>query len=126
MGVGSGSRDYIYLSLAWPDSIFRIESGASLNINPCFQCFELRGHGMLIFINTPTSQGMDYFANYTDHSTCWHQEKGSSKKIQVLSNFLLFLAVNTELDYTEVGVIMAADFMHIFQERASRSISLLA
>ena len=46
-------------SLAGPDSIFRID---------------LRGHGMLISINTPTSQGMDYgvagFINSTDHSTC--------------------------------------------------------
>ena len=43
-------------SLVGPDSIFRIESGASLNIILCFQCFDLRGHGMLISINTPTSQ----------------------------------------------------------------------
>ena len=128
--ANSNNETCILLSLVWPDSIFRIVSGASLNINLCFQCFDLHGHEMLISISTLTSQGMDYgvagFINYTNHSTCYHQEKGSSKKrYKYFQNFLLFLAVNTELN-TEVGVIMAADFMHIFQERASRSIFLFA
>ena len=43
---GCGCPTGAQISLTWPDLIFRIESGASLNINPCFQCFDLRGQRM--------------------------------------------------------------------------------